>query len=165
MNRDPSVPAEPRGDRRHRAPVPPSIRMSIRLVLGLVGLSLVNAILTYVYLDEMATAAAQSQAAGGDVDAIRASLVTVAVADLMGLGIVRIVLAVALRKGAKWARIVLTLLAVVSLSFGVIGLRVGTARPVPFIVTGLVAVVLQSALLYFLWRKDATAFLHREQPT
>lgn len=160
------MPAEPpaRGDQRFKRPVPTSVRTSIRLVWGLVALSLVNAILTYVYLDEMAAAAAQSPVAAGDEDAIRGSLVVVAAADLMGLGILRVVLALALAKGANWARIVLTILAVLSLSFGAVGIRTGSERPVPFIVTGVIALVLQGALLFFLWRKDSSAYLSPQHP-
>jgi hypothetical protein len=144
-----------------RHPTPRSIRVSVRLVLALVALSFVNAVLTYVYLDEMAAAAVAAQGADLEVDeeTVRASLVTVTVADLVGLGVLRVVLARALTKGARWARVVLTALAVLSLTFGAMGLRVGTDRPPAFMVTGVVALALQGALLYFLWRQESSDFL------
>jgi hypothetical protein len=151
---------------RQPAPTPRSIRTSVRLVLGLIGLSLVNAVLTYVHLDEMAAAAVAAQGAGSDLeeDTVRGSLVMVTVVDLVGLGLLRLVLARALVRGANWARIVLSGLAVLSLTFGTLGLRVGSERPVPFVATGVVALVLQAALLYFLWRRDSTGFLRPAGP-
>lgn len=140
---------------------PRSVRVSILLVLALVLLSLVNAVLTYVHLDQLAAAAVAAQDGGPrvDEDTVRDSLVTVTLADLAGLGVLRLVLARALAKGARWARTVLTGLALLGLVFGAMGLRVGTERPTPFVVTGAVALALNAALVYFLWRQDSTDFL------
>lgn len=135
--------------------------MSVLLVLALVTLSLVNAALTYVHLDRLVAAAVAAQGTGPRVDrgTVRDSLVTVTLADLAGLGVLRLVLSRALVKGARWARSVLTGMALLGLVFGAMGLRIGAERPVPFVVTGVVALALNAALVYFLWRQDSTDFL------
>lgn len=73
-------------------------------------------------------------------------------------GALWVVLAVFLRKGANWARIVLTVLAGLGMLFGAYGL--GTSgQPAIFVVVAIVQFLLYAALLFFLWRRESTAYL------
>jgi hypothetical protein len=67
------------------------------------------------------------------------------------------VLAMFLRSGHHWARVSLTALAVFMAVASLAGLRSGP--PPVFVVLTLVAVVLDLALLVFLWHRDTGTFI------
>jgi hypothetical protein len=67
-------------------------------------------------------------------------------------------LGVFLRKGANWARIVLTVLTVIILGFSVLGLAVGE-QPAVFLVIGIVQMALYAGLLFFMWRRDSSDYI------
>ncbi len=154
MTNDPSMPAttEP----------PPAIKTSVTIIWAVVALSVVSTILTFLYLDDFVEAAG-TDLTGTEQDAARTGAIIGAVIGLLIFGVLWVVLAIFLRKGANWARIVLTVLAVLGLALGVFGLVSG-GQPVIFLILGLITMALYVALLYFLWQKESTAYLTAHQP-
>lgn len=140
-----------------RGEPPSSIRTSVNLVWAVVAMSVLNALLTFVFIDDFVATAMESQAAGVTEEAVRMSVIGGGVVAIIFAGL-WVVLAIALRKGAGWARIVLTVLAGIGVVFGIFGLATA-AQSAVFMVVGLVTLVLEVALLYFLWQKDSSAYL------
>jgi hypothetical protein len=139
-------------------PPPPSVRTSVTLVWTIVALSVLNAALTFLYLDEIVAATLPAQATGIDEDAARVGIVVGSVFFLVIFGALWVMLAVFLRRGANWARIVLTVLAALGVLFGAFGL-VNREQPTALTVTSLLSTVLEAALLYCLWQADTSAFI------
>ncbi|MBA2551382.1 MAG: hypothetical protein H0V13_10100, partial [Nocardioidaceae bacterium] len=109
-------------------------------------------------LDELVEGSAGSDLSGAELDAARTGGIVGAVIGFLIFGVLWVVLAVFLRKGANWARIVLTVLAVLGLALGVLGLLTGS-QPATLLILGLVTMALYVALLVFMWRKESTAYL------
>ncbi len=141
--------------------VPSSVRTSVTLVWAIVALSVLNAVLSLVYLDELVDAATQGQSV--DRGTATTGVVVGAVFSLLVFGGLWVLLALFLRRAANWARIVLTVFAALGVVFGAIGLF-ASDEPLFVTVTNLVTVVLQAALLYFMWRPDSSTYL-RAHPT
>lgn len=152
---------EPHGPRDGRA-VPSSIRKSVALVWAIVALSVLNALLTLVLLDDLVAGALESQAGGLTEQSARTSAIFGAVFGLV-FAALWVMLAVLLRRGVNWARLVLTVLAAIGVVFGLFGLTLGSTPPV-FLAVGVVTLVLEAALLYFLWQRDSSAYL-KPRPT
>lgn len=154
----------PEGPRRHpAAEPPPSVRTAVTLVWAIVGVSVVNALLTFAFVDDIVAATVEAAGAGDlSEEAIRASIIVSGLFALIVFGVLWVVLAIFLRRGANWARIVLTVLAGIGVVFGLLGLATG-GQPALFMATGLITLVLQIALLFYLWQKDSTAYL-KPQP-
>jgi hypothetical protein len=130
-------------------------------LLALVVLGAVAAVLTVVLEDQLV----ESWAAGSPVriegleaDTIRPpAFVPVAVTLFVVLAALLGVLHLFVREGHGWARPALAVL-VVGLAFAVVaGLR--TEPPTVFVVLSLVSLVLDAAVLFFLWRRDTSAYL------
>lgn len=136
---------------------PPSVRTSVTLVWTIVALSVLNAVLTFVFIDELVATAAAGQA-GLDRDTAQIGVVVGSVFGLVIFGALWVLLAVFLRRGANWARIVLTVLAAMGVLFGAVGLT-SSEDPMALTVTSLVTVVLQAALLYCMWQADSSAYI------
>jgi hypothetical protein len=68
------------------------------------------------------------------------------------------------RRGTGWARVALTVLAVIGIVFGLMALSVGTQRT-EFVAVGLVTLVLQATLVYCLWQRDSSRYLKPPRST
>jgi hypothetical protein len=141
---------------QHPGEAPASIRTSITLVWVIVALSVLNAALSFVYLDELVDAATQGQ--NVNQSTATTGVIVGAVFSVLVFGGLWVLLAVFLRRAANWARIVLTVFAALGVVFGAIGLF-ASDEPLFVTATNLVTVVLQAALLYFMWRPDSSAYL------
>jgi uncharacterized protein YacL len=122
----------------------------------IVALSVLNAALSFVYLDELVDAATQGQ--NVNQSTATTGVIVGAVFSVLVFGGLWVLLAVFLRRAANWARIVLTVFAALGVVFGAIGLF-ASDEPLFVTATNLVTVVLQAALLYFMWRPDSSAYL------
>jgi uncharacterized membrane protein HdeD (DUF308 family) len=85
------------------------------------------------------------------------TLITTSVITFIIFGALYLLFAVKLRQGAGWARIVLTVLSVLAVLLGLFGLF--TPLPVIQLLLGIIGLVLYIALLFFMWQKDASAYL------
>ena len=145
---------------------PQSIRTAVNLVWALVGLSVLALVLTVVMRDQLIESWAQASGSYGDMyddggaDAVSdyaPAFVPIAIISTIIFGGIMALLAIFLRRGAGWARIVLTVLAVL----GVLGALTTFAqhRPALFLVLTVVQLALYVGLLVFLWHRDSSAYL------
>jgi hypothetical protein len=131
----------------------------MNIVWASVALSAISLILVFIYIDEMVQAVGAGLT-GPQADAARTGAITGGIIGFLVFGALWVLLGIFLRKGANWARIVLTVLAVLGILFGVFGLLTGTGtQPAVLAVISVVQLVLYAALLYFMWRKESTAYL------
>jgi hypothetical protein len=137
---------------------PSAVTTSVNIVWALVALAVVSTILSFVYLDELVETGAGTGLSDAQQDAARAGGIIGAVIGFLIFGALWVALGIFLRKGANWARIVLTVLTVIGLVVGVFGL-LAQDQPVLLLIVNLVTLALYGALLYFLWQKESTAYL------
>lgn len=135
---------------------PSSIRTAVMLVWAIVAVSIVNLVLSFAFIDDI-VAASGTDLSESEQDAAR----TVALISAVVFGLVFAVLwalmGYFLGKGKNWARIVLTILAVLGVLGGLFGF-VGD-QPAVLLVTGIITLLLELGLLYFMWQKESSAFL------
>jgi hypothetical protein len=136
---------------------PASIRTAVTIVYVLLAVSFLSLILQLVFLDEIVDRALEAQGSGVNEDAVRTGAIVGGVFGFLVFGGLYVVLAIFLRKGANWARIVLTVLGALGLIFGVFGLF--GDEPVLVTLFRVVTLALTAALLFFMWRPDASAYL------
>lgn len=141
---------------------PPSIRRSVALVWAVVAMSVLNVLLTFLFIDDLVAAAMRSGSAGLEQETARQSITFNGVFGLL-FAVLWVMLGVLVRRGTGWARIALTALAVIGIVFGVMALSVGLQRT-EFVVVGVVTLVLQVALVYCLWQRDSSRYLRSPPP-
>lgn len=144
----PSTPAEP----------PPSIKTAVNIIWALVALTVLGAVLTVAFLDDVVKAAGLDLTAA-EQDAARTAAIAGAVVGVLIFGGLFILLAVFLRRRANWARIVLTVLAVLGILGGLYNLA--TTQPAIFHILNVVELLLYAALIFFLWRRDSSDYLKK----
>lgn len=143
-----------------RAGPPPPVRLGATLIFANIALSALALILTFVYLDqivELITAGMQLDDVGLNNARVGASMG--AFGGFLLFGALYAVLAVFIRKGANWARVTWTVLAVVGVVFGLIGLLGG--QPVALLLLSLVSAVITIWALFLLWKKESSAYFAR----
>jgi len=151
-----------------RRQVPASVAHALRVLVAIVLLSAATALLTWVQRDEVILSwakgnpSAQEILASGGIEALRESaivpkFVPLAVVSFVVFLLLAVVLAAFLVDGHGWSRLVLTLMAV----FGVLVAALGLLNHLPVLleVLSAVSMVLYAALVFFLWRKDTSAYL------
>ncbi len=139
---------------------PPAIKTAVNIVWAVVAISVVSTILTVLFLDDLVAAAAT--AAGADLnaakaDAARSTIIVSAIIGFLIFGALWILLGIFLRRGANWARIVLTVLAAIDLVFGLFNLTLG--QPAVFLVLSVISMLLYVALLVFMWRRESSDYI------
>ena len=151
-----------------RRQVPASVAHALRVLVAIVLLSAATALLTWVQRDEVILSwakgnpSAQEILASGGIEALRDSaivpkFVPLAVVSFVVFLLLAVVLAAFLVDGHGWSRLVLTLMAV----FGVLVAALGLLNHLPVLleVLSAVSMVLYAALVFFLWRRDTSAYL------
>lgn len=136
---------------------PPAIKTSVSIVWAVVALSIVGTILTVLFLDDIIKSAAGANLTSSEEDAARTGAVVGAVVGFVIFGGLWILLGVFLRKGAGWARIVLTVLAALGLLFSLVSLAGG--QPALFLVLSLLQMGLYGALLFFMWKRESSDYI------
>lgn len=151
-----------------RRQLPGSITNALRSLVAIVLVLGATAALTWVQRDDVIRSwakgnpSAQDLLASGGMDALRESaivpkFVPLALVSFVVFVILALVLAAFLVDGHGWARLGLTATAV----FGVLVAAVGLRHSLPplFVVLSSLALVLYAALVFFLWRRDTSAYL------
>lgn len=163
MSEYPTAPPPPeRQSQPATAEPPPAIQTSVTIIWAVVALAVVSTLLTFFYLDDLVDAAG-TDLTGAQEDAARTGGIIGAVIGFVIFGAVWAALAVFLRKGANWARIVLTVLVVLGLALSVFSLLAGN-QPAIFLILGLINIALYVALVYFMWQQESTAYLTAPKP-
>ncbi len=142
----PSTPAEP----------PPDIKTSVNIVWAVVALVVLGTILTLLSLDDMVDSVG-TDLTSDERDAARTAVIVGAIVALVIFGGLWTVLAIFLRKGANWARIVLTVLAALGLVLGLVTL--GGNLPAVLLAIRLVQMALYVALIVFMWRPESSQYI------
>jgi hypothetical protein len=134
---------------------PRSLTNAIRVVWSLVALSALTALLTVLLRAELVS---RWEAGRPDVGTVQPpEFVPVAIVLFIVFAALAGVLVMFVRDGHSWARFSLSALVVFMAVATLAGLR--TDPPVLFLVLALVAVVLDAALLYFLWHRDTSTYI------
>ena len=144
---------EPAYDPNDKGPRPASVDTAVKLIWASVALSIVSTLLSFVLIDDIV----DEQLAGSGLteSQARGTLIgTLVVSAIIGIAISAL-LATFIGRGANWARIVYTVLAVIGILLSLIGLG---SQPVIFLVLGLVSLVLSIATLSFLYRSESNAY-------
>ncbi len=141
-----NTPAEP----------PPAIKTSVNIVWASVALAVISTILTFVYLDDIVEAAEVSLNSP-EADAARTGAIVASVIALLIFGALWILLGIFLRKGANWARIVLTVLA----ALGLLGGLYNSSQDLPAVlqVLNVIQMALYVALLVFMWKRESSDYI------
>ncbi|MDP3968502.1 MAG: hypothetical protein Q8Q02_09475 [Nocardioides sp.] len=138
---------------------PPAVDRALTLIWVSIGLSLVASLLSFLYLDDLIDTALES--AGGASEMSESIARTSAIGGViftLVIGVALMVLfAVFIGKGANWARIVYTVLAGLSLVFGLLGL-LNPAGPVLLVLLSVIGLAVTAATLWFLWQKESSAW-------
>lgn len=136
---------------------PRSVTSASWLVVAVVALSGVTAVCTAAFKSTLVDSWAAGRTDAGSVDppAFVPVVIVMFVVHALLIG----VLTMLFREGHGWARIVLSVVALLTALAAVAGMRTGL--PALFVVLSLVEVVLDLALVGCLWHKDTSAFVSR----
>jgi len=162
MTNYPQYPAgsgpEPPMNQGPTGPRPASVDMAVKLIWVAVALTVVSTLLSFLYLDDAVASAVESDTTGTlTEDGARTAVIVVTVLALaIGVGLYAM-LAFFIGKGKNWARIVYTVLAVIFLVLGILGL--GGDQPAVSMLLGVVQIAITVATLFFLWKRESTDWL------
>lgn len=155
------MPAEPEGRGQYpagRGAPPQSVQRAVMLIYVNIALSVLTLILTFVLIDDLIEATGVSV----DEDAARTGAIVGGIIGFLVFGALFVLLAIFIRKGANWARIVWTVLAAIGIVFGLIGLF--GEQPILFLVVGLISLAITIVTLVLLWTKESNAYFSRPEP-
>ncbi len=152
---DPSSPGG--GTPAARGPRPASIDMAVKLIWANVALSLVTTVITFILLDSIVDQALDDAGADSSInaDTVRSGALVGAVIGIIISVAIAALLAHFIGKGANWARIVYTVLAVLGILISVFGLG---GQPVLLLLLSLVSLVITAAAVFFLWKPESSAY-------
>jgi lysylphosphatidylglycerol synthetase-like protein (DUF2156 family) len=152
----PPPPSEGYGQAVTPAEPPPAIKTSVNIVWAVVALVVLGTILTLLSLDDIVDSVG-TDLTSDERDAARTGAIVGAIVALVIFGGLWTVLAIFLRRGANWARIVLTVLAALGLVLGL--LTLGGNLPAVLLVIRLVQMALYVALIVFMWRPESSQYI------
>ncbi len=152
----PPPPSEGYGQAVTPAEPPPAIKTSVNIVWALVALVVLSVIITLLSLDDIVDAVGVDRTSA-ERDAARTGVIVGAIVALVIFGGLWTILAIFLRKGASWARIVLTVLAALGLILGL--LTLGGNLSAVLLVIRLVQMALYVALIVFMWRPESSQYI------
>lgn len=141
------------------AQMPGSVATAVKLIWASIALSLLSAVLTFAMLDTIVDQAVESAGANVDADLVRTTAIIGGVIGLVISVGLTLLLLMFIKKGANWARITYTVLAVIGLLFGLIGLA--GEQPVLMRLLGIISMLLTVAILFFLWKKESNAWFSK----
>ena len=148
--------------------MPGSITNAVRTLVALVVVSGVAVLMTWIQTDEVirswaeGNSSAQEILASGGMDALREAAIVpkflpLAVVSYLTFVMLVVVLAAFLIGRHGWSRMVLTATSVFGLLVSALGLN--HDLPTAFVVVSALFFLLCLILVFFLWRKDASAYL------
>jgi len=140
-----------------RGPRPATIDMAVKLIWANVALSLITTMITFIMLDSIVDQALEDAGVNSsvDTDTVRSGAIVGAVIGIVISVAIAALLAHFIGKGASWARIVYTVLAVIGILLSVFGLG---STPVLLMLLSLVSLVITAAAVFFLWKPESSAY-------
>ena len=140
-------------------PQPASVATAVKLVWAQIVLSVVSSVVTFALLDTLVDQALEDAGTSTTIteDTVRNGAIVGAVVGIV-IGVVLWgLLGYFLDKGRNWARIVLTVLGVLGIVFGLLGLL--SSQPVLLSMLSVVSMTLTAAMVFFLWKPESSAWL------
>ncbi len=154
-------PASPEPEYRPDAkgPAPASVQNAVKLIWVRVALSLIATVVTFTMIDDLVDdTLASASGAGVSESAARASVIGVLIFSfIIGVALTAL-FAYFIGKGANWARIVYTVLAVLSILSSVFTLG---GQPALLLILGVVGLLLTVATLVLLFRPESNAYFKK----
>lgn len=133
---------------------PASVTLAIRMLMGLMALAGLATVLVVVLRDEVTRTLAAGRSTDADLQPL--SFVPVVVVLFIVFAGLLLVLVPFFRVGHNWARFSIAgLVAFVALT-ALAGMR--TDPPTVFLVLAVVSLLIDAALMFFLWHRDTNAF-------
>lgn len=147
---------------------PRSLTHALRCLAGLLALSVIAVLITWLQSDEIIRSwakgnpSAQGILDSGGMPALRDAaivpkFVPLALVSCVVFLALAVVLSAFLLHGHGWARVVLTATSLLGVLISVFGLTHGL--PTAFVIVSGLFLALCLALVFFLWRKDSSAYL------
>ncbi len=152
-----SAPPPERSGRPSRGEPPQSVRSAARMLYGIAAVAVLSTILTVLYRDDIVEAT--MEAANDDsltADQVRTTVLVMSVVMMVLYLMVSLGLAMFMLRGAGWARVVATVLAVIGLALAVLNLTGGGT--LPQLLLSILDVALMAGLLYFSWRPESSEY-------
>lgn len=140
-----------------RGPRPASVDLAVKLIWANVALSLITTVVTFLLLDSIVEQALKDAGISStvDTDAVRTgAVIGTVIGVIIGVGIAAL-LAHFIGKGANWARIVYTVLAVLGILLSLLGLG---SQPVVLLLLSVISLVITAVAVFFLWKKESSAY-------
>ncbi|MCW2714775.1 MAG: hypothetical protein JWN88_1822 [Frankiales bacterium] len=156
----PPMPGQPYSGPASAGPAPARVENAFKLMLARAALSLVGIVTAFATKDAL-TEQLQPEATTSNVDVdtlVTAALTVAAVIGLI-LAVLYVLLALQVRKGKSWARIVTLVIAGLSILFGLFGLF-GDAPAISKLLSVLILVI-DIAIVAMLVDKKSAAFFDR----
>ncbi|MGZ5401153.1 MAG: hypothetical protein ACXWDM_14180 [Nocardioides sp.] len=148
---------EPMPGRAPLGPRPASLDMAVNLIWVAVALTVLSTIIGFLQIDDAVDAALEADTGGTlTEDSARAGVIAFIVIFLVVGVAIYALLALFIKRGKNWARIVFTVLAALFLVLGVLGL--GSDQTTLSLIVGLVQIVLTAATLFYLWKPESSAY-------
>ena len=153
-------PASPEPEHRpdDRGPAPASVQNAVRLIWASVALSVLGAVLSFVMLDDLIDTVLEGTNELTRDQARVGIIGSVVVGVVIGVALAAL-LAVFIGRGANWARIVWTVLAVLGLVFSLPA--IGNQPPIA-LVQQLVGLALTVAILVLLYRPESNRYFTKK---
>ena len=143
---------------------PSSVLNAVKLMFGRAGLSLVGVLATFgstgTLRDQIR--ASQPTASSSVVDTAVTAALVIGIGFALVFVVLYVLLALQVRKGKSWARIVTFVLA----GLGILGFLTGLAQPASGLsrAVAVIAVILDIGIVYLLAQKSSAAYYQRPTP-
>ncbi len=137
---------------------PTSVTRAIQLLFGLVVAGLVVTVLVVVFRDDLEEAWSAGHPADSAIQPLE--FVPVVITLYIVVALLTLTLIPFFRNGHNWARHSLAAMVLMIALSTVAVLR--TDPPTLFVVVSLASLVLEALILYFLWHRDTSRYLHEE---
>lgn len=143
-----------------RGEPPRSIQLAVTLIWVTIGLGLLSSLLSFLYLDEIIRMTLDGPGANGLTrDDVRAGVMVGAVVGLTIGVLLYGGLALFIKRGANWARIVYSVLAAISV-FGTM-MSLGDPQPILLRLVGVISLGVTAFVLWLLWQKESSDWFRR----
>lgn len=135
---------------------PESVVNAIRLIWVQIAFAVISTIISFVLIDDIIDTSMSGSSE--DRDVVRTGVIVALVIGLIiGVGLTAL-WAYFINKGANWARIVYTVLGVLGILFGLLGIG---SQPGIIVVVQIISILITAAVIFLLFRPESNAFFKR----
>jgi hypothetical protein len=137
---------------------PQPVQLAVKLIFGVVALSVLSLVILFAQMGTIRDQVRAADAGLTDAQIDAAVTTTVVVAVFFGLVFAALYLWLAfmIRRGANWARITLTVLFILGILFGLVGIT-GNSPAISKVIS-VINLVLEIAILVLMWRRESSEY-------